>query len=126
PIRHIHERWRLSAIGRWRGVTHSLSKSPSAVASTRRTMRPSLRRNFAWTFAGNSVYMASQWGMLVVLAKLGSPSVVGQFAYALAIVSPAILFGNLQLRAILATDIETEYEFGDYVALRLLTSMLVV
>jgi polysaccharide biosynthesis protein PslG len=36
-----------------------------------------LRRNFSWTFIGNVVYTACQWGMLVVLAKLGSSEMRG-------------------------------------------------
>ena len=34
--------------------------------------RLTLRMNFLWTLAGNVVYAACQWGILVVLAKLGT------------------------------------------------------
>ena len=47
-----------------------------------------LRRNFSWTFVGNFVYAACQWGMLVVLAKLGTPEMVGQFTLGLAVTAP--------------------------------------
>ena len=40
-----------------------------------------LRRNFSWTFVGNLVYSGCQWGMLVVLAKLGSPGMVGSLPW---------------------------------------------
>jgi O-antigen/teichoic acid export membrane protein len=83
----------------------------------------SLRANFSWTFAGNLIYAASQWGILVVLAKLGSPEMVGQFALGLAIGAPVIMFANLQLRAVQATDAQREYRFADYLALRLLTTL---
>jgi O-antigen/teichoic acid export membrane protein len=86
--------------------------------------RLSLRANFSWTFAGNVVYAGSQWGMLVVLAKLGSPEMVGQFALGLAITAPVIMFTNLQLRGVQATDARQEYLFGDYLGLRLITTML--
>lgn len=84
----------------------------------------SLRRNVSWTFAGNLVYAGSQWAILMILAKLGSPEMVGQFALGLAITAPIMLFANLQLRAVQATDSRQEYEFGDYLALRLLTTGL--
>ncbi|MDI6852069.1 MAG: oligosaccharide flippase family protein [Deltaproteobacteria bacterium] len=84
----------------------------------------SLRCNFLWTLAGNVVYAACQWGMLVVLAKLGSPEMVGQFALGLAITAPIFMFSNLQLRAVQATDARREYLFGHYLALRLLTVIL--
>jgi O-antigen/teichoic acid export membrane protein len=79
----------------------------------------SLRANFSWTFVGNVIYAACQWAMLVVLAKLGSPEMVGQFALGLAITAPVILLTNLQLRAIQATDAKRAYAFGDYLGLRL-------
>lgn len=82
-----------------------------------------LRQNFSWTFVGNGVYAASQWGILVVLAKLGTPAMVGQFALGLAITAPIIMFANLQLRAVQATDARREYAFADYLGLRLLTTV---
>ncbi len=51
----------------------------------------SLRSNFSWTFAGNSVYAGSQWAMLMVLAKLGSPERVDKYAIELAVTDPAIV-----------------------------------
>jgi O-antigen/teichoic acid export membrane protein len=84
----------------------------------------SLRANFSWTFAGNVVYAACQWGMVVLLTKLGSPEMVGQFALGLAITAPIILLANLQLRNIQATDARQEFQFGHYFGLRLLTTAL--
>ena len=84
----------------------------------------SLKRNFCWTLAGNVIYAGCQWGMLVVLAKLGNPEMVGQFSLGLAITAPIIMFANLQLRAIQATDARDEYRFGDYLGLRLITTVL--
>ncbi len=83
-----------------------------------------LRQNFSWTFVGNIIYAASQWGMLVVLAKLGSPEMVGQFTLGLAVTAPIILFANLQLRQIQTTDVDRKYQFGDYLGLRLICAGL--
>ena len=88
------------------------------------TGRLSLRANFSWTLVGNVVYAACQWGMLTVLAKLGSPEAVGQFSLGLAVGAPVMMLANLQLRGIQATDARREYAFGDYLALRLLTTAL--
>ena len=79
-----------------------------------------LRRNFSWTFTGNLIYAASQWGMLVLLAKLGSPEMVGQFTLGLAVTAPVIMFTNLQLRGVQATDAKGDYVFSDYLGLRLI------
>ncbi|UCC65154.1 MAG: oligosaccharide flippase family protein, partial [Anaerolineae bacterium] len=84
----------------------------------------SLRANFSWTLVGNVVYAACQWGMLVVLAKLGSPEMVGQFALGLAITVPIMAFATLKTRLVQATDAKGEYQFGDYFGLRLITTAM--
>jgi O-antigen/teichoic acid export membrane protein len=84
----------------------------------------SLRANFSWTFAGNVVYTACQWGIIVLMAKLGSPEIVGQFALGLAVTAPIIMFTNLALRPIQATDAKQEYSFSDYFGFRLVTTLL--
>ena len=81
---------------------------------------PSLRRNFSWTLLGNVVFAACLWGVLAVLTKLGSPDIVGRFALGSAIATPPLVFANLQLRAVLATDATHEHEFRDYFGVRLL------
>jgi O-antigen/teichoic acid export membrane protein len=82
----------------------------------------SLRRNFSWTLVGNIVYAVCQWAILLVLAKLGSPEVVGRFALALAVTAPIFMFTNLQLRGVLATDATEEFRFEHYLRVRLLTT----
>jgi O-antigen/teichoic acid export membrane protein len=84
----------------------------------------SLRANFSWTFVGNVIYAACQWGILVVLTKLGSPEMVGQFALGLAITVPIMSFATLKTRLVQATDAKREYLFGDYFGLRVITTSL--
>lgn len=81
-------------------------------------------RQFSWTFVGNVVYAACQWGMLMALAKLGSPAMVGMFALGLAITAPVFMFANLHLRTIQATDARQQYQFRDYLSVRLATTAL--
>ncbi len=78
-----------------------------------------LRRNFSWTFAGNIIYAGCQWGILVLLTKIVSPEMVGQFTLGLAVNAPIIMFTNLQLRVIQVTDAKGKYLFGEYLALRI-------
>jgi O-antigen/teichoic acid export membrane protein len=85
---------------------------------------PPLRVSFSWTLAGNMVYAACQFGMLSVLAKLGNPSIVGQYALGLAITAPVFMLTNLQLRGVQATDALHEHEFADYFTLRLISTLV--
>jgi O-antigen/teichoic acid export membrane protein len=84
----------------------------------------SLRLNFGWTIVGNTVYTGTQWGILVLLARLGDPEAVGQFTLGLAITAPIMLFANLQLRAVQATDARRQFQFRDYAGLRLLMTLV--
>jgi O-antigen/teichoic acid export membrane protein len=82
-----------------------------------------LRRNLSWTLLGNVVYAACQWAIIVVLAKLGTPAMVGQFVLAMAISAPVFMFSSLQLRVVQATDAHQQYRFGHYLGLRLVAVM---
>lgn len=84
----------------------------------------SLRSNIQWSLVGNVFYAACQWAILILMAKLSNPESVGQFTLGLALTAPIMLFANLQLSAILATDASRDYSFGHYLALRLVTTLL--
>ncbi len=71
-----------------------------------------------WTLGGNLIYNASQWGMLSILARQGSPALVGVFALGLAVSAPVFMFSNLQLRSVQATDAKVQYRFADFFVLR--------
>lgn len=79
----------------------------------------SLRRNVAWTLLGNFTYGACQWAMLILLAKIGTPEAVGRFALGFALAAPVFMAASMNLRNMLATDAHRDYEFGDYLGLRL-------
>src|SRR5580700_245957 len=79
----------------------------------------SLRANFSWTFVGNTVYSACQWGALVALAKLSSPVIVGQYALGMAIATPVTSLTGLQIRPVIASDVKQTYKFGEYAGFRL-------
>jgi O-antigen/teichoic acid export membrane protein len=85
---------------------------------------PRLRVNIAWAFLGNVVYTATQWGILVALARFGPPALVGQFALGLAVTAPIFLLGDLNLRVVQATDRNNNYTFGEYLALNLFLTPL--
>lgn len=107
-------------------------------AGARRDAAPGvgLRRNVGWALGGRIVYGATQFALLVVLARLGDVTAVGAFAFALAYTAPAMVFANLQLRSLYATDVDDRFAWSSYVALRrrataiatvsLLASLLVV
>lgn len=92
--------------------------------TVQRSQGLSLTRNFYWNLAGNVVYAGCQWGILVVLAKLTSPEMVGRFALGLAVTAPIIMLSQLQLRGVQATDAKDEYTFEHYLGLRLVTTAL--
>lgn len=81
------------------------------------------KTNFFWMMLANGIYALCQWGMLVVLAKLGSPVVVGQFAFAAAVTAPVIMITNMQLLGVQATDTQKEFFLSDYMAVRVLSTV---
>jgi O-antigen/teichoic acid export membrane protein len=84
----------------------------------------SLKKNVLNMLIGNLIYSLSQWGIIMVLAKLGSPKMVGGFTLGLAVTAPIILIFDLQLRSVIATDSKNEFSFRDYLTLKSFTSFI--
>jgi O-antigen/teichoic acid export membrane protein len=82
----------------------------------------SLGRNISYAALGNAAYACCQLLTMLVLVRLGSPTMVGEFALALAVTAPVIVFSQFNLRSVQATDARDEYGFGDYLTLRLVTT----
>jgi O-antigen/teichoic acid export membrane protein len=105
----------------------SMLADPPQGAPSREAPTPlrSLAHSFTWTLAGMLTYGVCQWGMLVILARLGSDeTLVGQFALALAITAPILLLAGMSLRTVQATDHAQDFLFGDYLGLQLVTIAL--
>lgn len=77
--------------------------------------------DFSWLLSGNVIYSACQWCIVLFLAKLGTPEQVGRYALGMALCAPIILFANLQVRTLLASDVREEFRFGQYLAFRLVS-----
>ena len=86
----------------------------------------SLRVSTSWTLTGNVVLAACQWGVLSHLAKASTSTAVGDYALALAVVSPVLLFSNLGLRTVQATDAAQAHQLTDCIAIRTATSAAAV
>ena len=84
----------------------------------------SLHSNFVWMLSGNIVFAVCQWGAVVALTKLGNPYMVGQFSLGLAISTPVLMFTNLHLRAVQATDARRLYCFQQYLQLRIILTVI--
>ncbi len=84
----------------------------------------SLRKNFSWTLMGNAAYAGSKWLILVLLAKLGTPEMIGLLALGVAVSMPVLAFTDLQLQTVMVTDVEKNYGFSDCIGLRLITTAL--
>jgi O-antigen/teichoic acid export membrane protein len=89
-------------------------------------VRSSLRRNFSWTLVGNLTYAACQWAIVVAIAKLGSPELVGRFTLAVAVCAPIMIATGLGLRTVQANDVGRDYPFAVYLGLRVITMVIAV
>ncbi len=81
-------------------------------------------RNLVSLGLGQFVFAASSWGIVSVIAVLGSAESVGQLAFALAIVTPTYSFAKLRLRSVIATDLTGQLPLADYTATALFGALL--
>ena len=82
-----------------------------------------MKANFVWTFLGTLAFAVSNWCVLMLLAKLGSVEMVGQFATGLAVTQPILILAQLQLHDVGHGRLG-RVRFGHYAALRVLTTAL--
>ena len=87
---------------------------------------PSLRRNFSWTLWGNIVFAFGQWVVLAIVSKLGSETELGRLSLALAVTTPIFTLSRLQLRPVIASDVEQVHSLGTYAGLRVLSVVLAI
>ncbi len=78
----------------------------------------------SWTAVGNISFSAFQWMLVVLIARLGGPGQVGQFAAGIAVTTPVFLLSNLGLRTTLSTDIGRQYPLFLYFAIRFMSSCI--
>jgi O-antigen/teichoic acid export membrane protein len=81
-----------------------------------------MRGDTTWAFAGNAVFAACQWLVLVILIRELTQAEVGQFAFASAVTAPIFLLANVRLRSLLASGVASPGGFRDYLATRLTTT----
>jgi O-antigen/teichoic acid export membrane protein len=86
----------------------------------RRLTLPSITSAFTWTLSGSVIGAGSQWVLLILLAKLGDSTMVGQFAFAWAVAYPTSLLANLNLRALFVNDWQGRYRFDRMLGARYL------
>jgi O-antigen/teichoic acid export membrane protein len=88
----------------------------------------SLRVNFSWTFFGNILYAATQWGLLTLLTKLFDPGLFGQYSLAFSAVTPIFVASAMHLRAVYVSDVKghsrDKVHFATYLTLRLATNLV--
>lgn len=86
----------------------------------------SFRGDFFSMASGRAVYLVSQWALIVLIARTTTPETLGAFTYALALATPVIVFAKLNMRAYIATDVNEEIPFQDYLTATLLMMSLAV
>ncbi len=68
--------------------------------------------------------MLSQWGILMALAKFGSPGIVGQFALGLAVSAPVFMLTNFGMRQIVVTNTVGVYSFRTVIGVRVVAAFV--
>lgn len=82
-----------------------------------------VKRGVAWALLGRLAYGACQFGLLIAITRLGGAGDIGAFALALALTAPPMVFANLQLRSLYATDVGDRFAWPSYARVRHLASI---
>ncbi len=79
-------------------------------------------RQTGWALLGRVAYGACQLGLLVAITRLGGRADIGDFSLALAVTAPPMVFANLQLRALYATDVDARFSWRSYAIVRVVAT----
>jgi|GEM_PF-7005765 len=79
-----------------------------------------------WALAGRGGYAAVQWLVLALIAHRADVHMLGYYSYAVALVSPVIMFSQLNMRAIQVVDVREEIAFSPYLAARWIATLLAI
>ena len=103
-------------------TTLETEESPASPADKALVANPPLplRVNSLYSAMGLALYCAMNWGMQIVVAKTGTPTMLGEYALGVAVTQPIITMAQLNLKSLQTTDSRRQFEFGHYLALRLL------
>ncbi|MEX6216491.1 oligosaccharide flippase family protein [Mammaliicoccus sciuri] len=83
-----------------------------------------MKKNFSFAFISNIISSACKFLILLLIVKLGSPSEVGIYNYALIISAPVFLFTSLKIRSIQVTN--NNYKFNEYYSLIISLNIIVL
>ena len=85
-----------------------------------------LLKKAKWLVGGNFIFAFSQWVILIFFARMTNQENLGQYALALAIVTPIFAVGNLQLRPLYILDVNSEqkYTYTNFYYLRLICAFI--
>lgn len=81
-----------------------------------------LLNNLSWIFFANVFVSFSKWIMIIIIAKVLTPTEVGIYSLAFAIGAPITLFANMKLRSLYIAS--SEEKFKDYMFVRDIFSLL--
>jgi len=82
--------------------------------------------NLRWMIVGNVGFGIAAWLILSVLAHGGGALAVGEFTLAVAVTTPVMMFAQLRMRDVVATDATGEHPFGDYLTLTALMAVIAI
>lgn len=86
----------------------------------------SLRKNFTWVLFSNVINGLVKWGIVISIAKLSSPYLLGQYTLATGLVLPVFAFLNFHLRIVYITSSDQQKSFADFLGLRIVTSFTAI
>lgn len=86
--------------------------------------RRSFTKNTAWVFVSIIIYSGSQWLLLVLLGRLGSPELLGNYSLGVAIATPVFTLLGQHIRPAYIADVEGRWTFPVYFGLSIVATAL--
>ncbi|MCP1160720.1 oligosaccharide flippase family protein [Bacillus infantis] len=89
-------------------------------------MKKLLFKNFSWSIFGSSIYALSQWLLIIIIMRFGSPYDAGVYSLGLAICAPLVMLANLNFRALQSTNLSMKMGFNSFKRIRVFGLLFII
>jgi len=83
-----------------------------------------IKSDVIWIATGRLMFAFSQWLVIVYLSRTVGVEDLGLYTYSIALVSPLIMFSQMNMRMYLVTDAKDKFASNDYYSTRLLATAI--
>ncbi len=83
-----------------------------------------LKSNIIWLTSARFIYALMQWLTVAIIARLDSTEMLGLYTYSIALITPLIIFSQMNMQTFVVTDALSKYTYSEYFTTRVIMTLI--